>query len=204
MIKIKAHPTADISPKAKIGDNTRIWHQVQIRENTVIGKNCILGKSVYIDKNVMIGDNCKIQNFASIYSGSILKDGVFIGPYACLLNDKKPRAVAPSGILKKEKDWACGKILVKKGSSIGAGAIILPGITLGQFSLIGAGSLVTKSIPDFGMAFGNPARLKGFVCKCGHKLEKKENRRRKFFRMECLNCGEKISIKEEHYKLLGK
>lgn len=165
------HPTADVSPEAMIGEKVNIWHQAQVREGAIIGDNCILAKNVYIDKKVIIGANCKIQNNSSLYHGTVLERGGFIGPHCILTNDKVPRAVTPEGNLKQDADWEEGKILIKEGASLGARTVVLPGITIGRFAMIGAGSVVTKDVPDFGLVYGNPARLKGFVCRCGRKLE---------------------------------
>ena len=169
------HPTAEVSPKAEIGPGTRIWHFVQIREGVIIGKNCIIGKDVYIDFDVKIGDNVKIQNCALIYHGATIEDGVFIGPQACLTNDRTPRAITPDGQLKGAEDWVVGPILVKYGSSLGAGSVILPDVTIGRFSLVGAGAVVTKNVPDHGLVIGNPARRVGYACRCGRKMENRGN-----------------------------
>tara|TARA_Y100000310_G_scaffold94862_1_gene92643 strand:- start:10413 stop:10907 length:495 start_codon:yes stop_codon:yes gene_type:complete len=155
------HSSAEISDKAKIGESTKIWHLSQIRENVKIGNNCVIGKNVYIDRDCIIGDNVKIQNNCSIYFFSEIEDGVFIGPHVCLTNDKKPRAITESGELKGESDWSQGKILIKKGASIGAGSIILPNITIGEYAMVGAGSVVTKDVPDKALVYGNPAVIKG-------------------------------------------
>ncbi|MBS3146802.1 N-acetyltransferase [Candidatus Woesearchaeota archaeon] len=174
MIKkeVQIHPTAEVSNTAQIGENTKIWHQSQIREEAKIGKNCIFGKNVYIDKNVIIGNNVKIQNNVSVYDGVIIEDGVFVGPHVSFTNDKIPRAINPNGSLKLEQsDWKIDKTIVKKGSSIGCGSIILCGTTIGRFALVGAGSVVTKDIPDHALVYGNPARIRGYVCICGKKLQ---------------------------------
>ena len=165
------HPTADISREARIGQKVKIWHQAQIREKVSIGDNCIIAKNVYIDKEVRIGDNCKIQNNSSIYHGGTLEKGVFIGPHCILTNDRYPRAINSDQNIKNDNDWTEGKILIKEGASLGAGVIVLPNITIGKFALIGAGSVVTKDIPDFALAYGNPAKVVAVVCKCGRKLE---------------------------------
>lgn len=165
------HKTAEVSKKSKIGRNTKIWHYVQIRKDTQIGKNCIIGKNVYIDFGVKIGNNCKIQNNCSIYHGTIIEDGVFIGPHVVFTNDKFPRAINPDGSLKSNTDWIVGKILVRCGASIGACSVILPNVTIGKFSMVGAGSVVTKDIPDFALIYGNPARVHGYVNKMGTKVE---------------------------------
>jgi acetyltransferase-like isoleucine patch superfamily enzyme len=164
------HPTADVDPRARIGDGTKIWHHAQVRENAQIGRNCILGKGVFVDFGVRIGDNCKLQNYALVYHGAELEDGVFIGPRACLLNDKLPRAITGAGELKTAADWQVGRILVRRGASVGAGAIILPNVTIGEFALIGAGAVVAQNVPSFALVLGNPARQIGYVCVCGHRL----------------------------------
>lgn len=171
---IKIHRTAEVSSKSKIGTNTKIWHQVQIREGVKIGEHCIIGKGVYIDCGVTIGNNVKIQNYSSIYSNAEIEDGVFIGPYVCLTNDKNPRAINPDSTLKDDSDWVAGMTLIKKGASVGAGSIILPNVTIGEFALIGAGSVVSKNIPDYALVFGIPAKIKGYVCKCGTILTRKK------------------------------
>ncbi len=183
------HPTADVSPKATLGEGTKIWHQAQIREGAVLGRNCILGKGAYVDFGVQIGDNVKIQNRASIYHGVNLENGVFVGPHVIFTNDKLPRAINPDGSLKSDDDWELGLILVKEGASLGAGAIIVTGVTIGRFAMIGAGAVVTKDVPDYGLVYGNPARLAGYVCERGHKVEAKSSGR-----WECPVCGKELAI----------
>ena len=168
--------SADISKEAKIGKNTKIWHQAQIRENSAVGDNCILGKNVYIDSNVKVGNNVKIQNNASIYHGAAIEDGVCIGPNVCLTNDKNPRAINSDYSLKKDSDWEEGKTLVKKGASIGAG------------------SVVTKDIPDYCLAYGNPAEIKGYVCKCGFKATDFEEKA-ELITFKCSKCNIEIKTK---------
>ncbi len=163
-----------ISKGAKIGKNTKVWHFSQVRENAIMGENCIIGKNCYIDFDVKIGNNVKIQNNSSIYHGSTIEDGVFIGPHVCLTNDKVPRAINEDGTLKNNSDWKVGKILIKKGASIGACSVILPNITIGKFAMVGAGSVVTKDVPDFGLVYGNPAKLHGYVDKKGNKVKGKK------------------------------
>jgi len=166
------HITACVSAAAKVGEGTKIWNWCQVRENAVIGTNCILSKGVYIDSGVKIGNNVKIQNNVSVYHGVTIGDGVFIGPHVCFTNDKMPRAVNPDGSLKQADDWEVSPILVKEGAALGANSTILPGVTIGKWALVGSGSVVTKDVPDFGLVYGNPARINGYVCKCGKKIIK--------------------------------
>jgi UDP-2-acetamido-3-amino-2,3-dideoxy-glucuronate N-acetyltransferase len=164
------HPSAEVSPDAQIGQGTRIWRQAHVREHAQIGETCNIGKGVYIDTNVHIGSNVKIQNHASLFEGLTLEDGVFVGPHVCFTNDLLPRAITPDGKLKMADDWVITPTLVKYGASIGAGSIIVCGITIGEFALIGAGSVVTRDVPPHALVFGNPARQHGYVCHCARKL----------------------------------
>lgn len=172
-MKYFQHPSAEVSKKAQVGKGTKIWHYVQIREGARIGENCIVGKEAYIDFNVTIGNNVKIQNRASIYHGTTIQDDVFIGPHVCFTNDKHPRSVNNKGSIRSKDDWKAGKILIKKGASIGAGSVLLPDITIGEYAMVGAGSVVTKDVPPFALAYGNPAQIHGKVRKDGSLVKKK-------------------------------
>lgn len=163
------HPTADVADSAVIGEGTRIWHEAQVRPRVRIGRDCILGKGAYLDEDVVIGDRVKIQNRASIYRECLIEDGVFIGPHVVFTNDRTPRAINTDGSLKDADDWSAGSTVVRTGASIGAGAIILPGLTIGRYAMVGAGTVVTKDVPDHGLVVGNPGRLVGSVCACGVK-----------------------------------
>lgn len=164
------HPTADVSPSAQIGAGTFIWHRAHVREGAMMGANCVVGKDVYIDFGVKIGDNVKIQNGALLYHGVTVEAGVFIGPQVCLTNDRTPRAITANGMLKAASDWSVSPTYIKYGASLGAGAIVLAGLTIGRFAMVGAGAVVTHDVPDFGMVVGVPARLIGYVCACGQRL----------------------------------
>lgn len=168
---IKIHPTAEVSPEATIGDGTLIWHQCQVRPGVSIGSRCILGKGVYLDSEVRIGDNVKIQNYVSVFHGVAIEDGVFVGPHVCFTNDLNPRAINPDGSPKSAGDWQVTPTLVKMGASIGANSTIRCGVEIGRWAMVGAGSVVTRSVPDYGLVYGNPARLHGYVCPCGQKLD---------------------------------
>jgi UDP-2-acetamido-3-amino-2,3-dideoxy-glucuronate N-acetyltransferase len=167
---VSIHPTAEVSADARIGAGTRIWSQAQVREGAVVGAECILGKGSYLDFQVSIGDRCKLQNGVFVFHGFNLQDGVFLGPGVMLLNDHEPRAINPDGTLKTAEDWVASKGLIEHGASVGGGAVALPGIRIGRYALVGAGAVVTRDVPPHGIVYGNPARLHGFACQCGHSL----------------------------------
>jgi UDP-2-acetamido-3-amino-2,3-dideoxy-glucuronate N-acetyltransferase len=169
--KVYVHPTADVSPDATIGAGTRVWHQAQVREGAVVGRQCILGKGSYVDKGVRIGDFCKLQNGVFVYHGFQLEDGVFLGPGVMLLNDKNPRAINPDGTPRADDDWEASEGVVEQGAAVGGGAVVLPGVRIGRMAMIGSGAVVTRDVPERGIVVGNPARLRGFACDCGHVLD---------------------------------
>ncbi|MDO8676509.1 MAG: acyltransferase [Candidatus Azambacteria bacterium] len=193
------HPTAVIEDDVTLGEGTKIWHLSQVRRGSKLGKNCIVGRSVFIDFESKIGDNVKIQNNAILYHETIIEDGVFIGPNVCLTNDRQPRAINPDETLKSADDWEVATTLIQKGAAIGANSVITPGITIGKWVMSGSGSVITKDIPDHALVYGNPARIKGFVCKCGKKLQKiGENN--DVVVTKC-SCGEEIIIPRNIYRL---
>ena len=196
------HPTAEVSPEASIGEGSRIWHQAQVRERARVGRNCILGKGVYVDFGVVIGDNVKIQNGCFVYHGATLEDGVFLGPGVILTNDKSPRAVNPDGSVKTDADWEVGKILVKKGASLGAGVTVLPDVVIGTYAMIGAGAVVTKDVPAHGLMIGCPARLAGFVCFCGGRLTGGKRESDKMMTV-CDRCGRQVAIPSRDWERLA-
>jgi UDP-2-acetamido-3-amino-2,3-dideoxy-glucuronate N-acetyltransferase len=201
-----AHSTADVSPQANIGEGTKVWQHCQVRERAVIGRNCILSKGVYVDSDVRIGNHVKIQNGISIYHGVTLEDGVFCGPHCVFTNDKQPRAVNPDGSLKNIADWMVSETLVRVGASIGAHATIVCGVTVGRWAMIGAGAVVTHDVPDYGLVYGNPARLHGFVCPCGEKLSQEQGTKGEAdgVPMLCPKCGAKVLIPQADYTQLVK
>ena len=182
------HPTADLSQEATVGEGTKIWHQAQVREGAVIGKQCIIGKGAYVDTDVTIGDFCKLQNGVFVFRGFNLEAGVFLGPGAMLLNDKHPRAINPDGTLKQDADWEPSKGVVGYGASVGGGAVVLPGVRVGRMALVGAGAVVTRDVPERGIVTGNPARLVGYACDCGHRLDQREGV------LACPSCGREYQI----------
>ena len=182
------HHTADVAPEARIGPGTRIWHQAQVREGAVVGAQCNIGKGVYIDRDVVVGNRVKIQNRASLYRGVTVEDNVYIGPHVSFTNDRYPRAVNPDGTPKGDGDWSPEPTLVREGASIGAGAVILPGITIGRWALVGAGAVVTTDVPDQALVTGNPARATGYVCVCGRPLTRDADAWR------CETCGKSYTF----------
>lgn len=159
------HESSYIDENVQIGEGTKIWHFCHVMSGARIGKNCTIGQNVFIGRDVVIGDGCKIQNNVSVYEGVTLEENVFCGPSMVFTNDLNPRAAFPKG---RERFV---KTLVKRGCSIGANATIVCGITLGEFSLIGAGAVVTKDVPAYAIVYGVPAKIHGWICECGEKLE---------------------------------
>lgn len=190
---IYIHPTADVSPEATIGDGTRIWHEVQIRERATIGNDCNIGKSTYIDFEVTIGSRCKLQNGVYVYHGAKVAEGVFLGPGVMLLNDTLPRAINPDGTLKSAADWQVSETYIDFGAAIGAGAVILPGTRVGRWAMVGSGAVVTRDVPDYGLVYGNPARLSGFVCPCGQRLISQQEQNDKTI-VSCSACQFETTI----------
>jgi acetyltransferase-like isoleucine patch superfamily enzyme len=145
-----------------VGPGTRIWAFAHVLPGAVIGSNCNVGDHCFIEGGVRIGDDVVVKNGVSLWDGVTIENRVFIGPNAAFTNDLFPRARNPRS--------AWEPTLVREGASIGANATLLCGITVGRYALIGAGAVVTRDVPDFGLVIGNPARQRGFVCRCGQRL----------------------------------
>lgn len=160
------HESANVSNKSKIGSGTKVWINVQVRENSTIGNNCVLSKDVYIDADVSIGNGCKIQNSVSIYKGVEIGDNVFIGPNVAFTNDKVPRAF--------NKDWQITPTKICDGASIGANSTIVCGIIIGEYSMIGAGSVVTRDVKPYTLVVGCPAKYISKIDKAGNRVSEYE------------------------------
>jgi UDP-2-acetamido-3-amino-2,3-dideoxy-glucuronate N-acetyltransferase len=166
----RVHASADLEAGVSVGPGTSIWQRAQVRTGARIGAECVVGRDAFIDVEVSIGNRVKIQNAALVYHGVTVEDGVFIGPNAILTNDRFPRAITATGALARADDWVVSPILLRTGSAIGAGAVVVAGRTVGRFATVGAGAVVTRDVPDHALVVGNPARRLGWVCFCGQRL----------------------------------
>lgn len=198
---LKIHPSAVVDEGAVIGDGTVIWHFSHISAGAVIGKNCSIGQNVLVADNAILGNRVKIQNNVAIFGGVTVDDDVFLGPSCVLTNVTNPRSQVSRKSLYE-------KTLIRRGASIGANATIVCGITLGRYCFIGAGAVITKDVPDYGLALGNPGKLSGFMSRHGHKLRFDENNQaicpesqyryeRVGFKVKCLDLDEDKPLSDE-------
>ena len=178
------HESSYIDENVEIGEGTKIWHFCHIQSGARIGKNCSLGQNVNVANNVVIGDSCKIQNNVSLYEGVELEDGVFCGPSCVFTNVVNPRAFISRKVEFRETR-------IKRGASVGANATIVCGHTVGRYAMVGAGCVVTKDVPDYGLVCGVPGRLAGYVCRCGVGISFEEGR------AVCPACGERYEQDEK-------
>jgi len=160
-LAISIHPTALVATK-NIGDGTRIWAFVNVLAGATIGRDCNICDRCFIENDVVIGDGVTVKCGVSLYDGVRLEDGVFVGPDVSFPNDARPR----SGV----RPDSYPKTILRSGASVGAGTIVLPRVTIGRFAMVGAGSLVTRDVPDYALAYGSPARRHGSVCRCGQTI----------------------------------
>ena len=186
--------TAVVSEDAVVGPATRVWHFAQVREGARIGAQCNIGKGVYVGAGVVIGDRCKVENNASLFEGLTVEDGVFIGPHVVFTNDMRPRATNPDGSLQTAADWTMEHTTVRRGASIGAGAIVIPGLEIGRYAMIGAGAVVTHDVPAHALVVGNPAKQIGWICVCGR--ERMPNGPRGDEELRCDRCKKFSRMKE--------
>lgn len=181
MANAMIHESAYVDDGARIGDGTRIWHFCHVMGGAVIGERCSLGQNVVVMNGVRIGNNVKIQNNVSVYEGVEIQDDVFCGPSMVFTNVINPR----SAISRKSEYQPT---LVKRGTSIGANATIVCGVTLGEYSFIGAGAVITSDVPDFALMLGVPARFAGWMCECGNRLQDGGG-------LLCGECGKSYELK---------
>lgn len=163
------HKTAEIEDGANIGQGSKIWHNCQIKKGAIIGEDCSIGHSCLVCSKTKIGKGCKLQSNIDVWDGVVLEDFVFVGPSAVFTNDPNPRAKYPKSKFPQYGEWK--KTLVKEGASLGANATIMCGIEIGKWAMVGAGAVVTKNVPDYAIVVGNPAKILGWICECGNKIE---------------------------------
>mgnify|MGYP001261218353 CR=1 FL=1 len=156
------HSSALVHETATIGNGTQVWVNVQIREGAKVGRACVISKDVYVDHDVVLGDRCKIQNGVSIYHGVTLGDDVFVGPGVVFTNDRVPRAF--------QNGWTVVPTEVRRGASLGANSTILCGLTIGEYAMVAAGSVVTHDVPDHTLVVGSPARPVAKIDQLGNRL----------------------------------
>lgn len=175
------HESSIIDQPCEIGDHTKIWHFSHIMKDVIIGEKCIISQNVFIASGVVLGNNVKVQNNVSIYRGVICEDDVFLGPSMVFTNVINPRS-----FIERKNEFK--QTLVKKGATIGANATIVCGNTIGRYTFVGAGSVVTKDTPDYSFVYGVPAKQRGWVCRCTEKLTFRDNL------AKCSLCGSKYKM----------
>lgn len=180
------HESSYVDEGCQIGEGSKIWHFSHIMKGSKMGKHCNIGQNVVISPDVTLGDGVKIQNNVSVYTGVICEDGVFLGPSCVFTNVINPRA-----FIERKSEYR--RTVIKKGASIGANATIVCGHDIGQYALVGAGSVVTKDVPDYAMVYGVPAEIRGYVCRCGEQIRFSD------FRAVCPACGKAYHMDENNY-----
>ena len=179
------HDKALVDEKAEIGEGTRIWAHANIQAGAKVGKNCNICDGSFVEKGAVIGDHVTVKHHVSIFDGVTIEDDCFIGSNIAFINDRFPRS-------HREDAWHLEKTLIKKGATLGSNAVVMGGLTIGEYAMIGAGSVVTKDVAPHTMVVGNPARVMGFVCRCGRKLDQK---------MKCAACARQYVLKGKRLTL---
>lgn len=185
------HQTSIVDDGAQIGEGTRIWHFSHIMKDAQIGRKCIIGQNVFVGSGVKIGNGCKIQNNVSLYKAVVIEDDVFCGPSCVFTNVYNPRAFI-------ERKHEFRPTLVKKGTTIGANATIICGVSIGRYALVGAGAVVKQNIPDYALVVGVPAKQIGWICKCGIKLKDFDGGGT----ATCESCGCKYLLEDNEVTML--
>lgn len=180
------HETALVHKEAKIGAKTRLWAFVNVQEGAVIGSACNICDGSFIEKGAVIGNHVTVKHHVAVFTGVTIEDDVFVGSNVAFINDRYPRS-------HRQDAWTLETTLVKKGATIGSNAAILCGVTIGEYAVVGAGSVVVKNVPAYSIVCGNPARAHGYACRCGRKLNSE---------LKC-SCGKQYSLKEDMLVLRG-
>lgn len=178
------HESSCVDEGCTIGTGTKVWHFSHIMSGCTIGERCNIGQNVVISPKVVLGSGVKIQNNVSVYTGVVCEDDVFLGPSCVFTNVINPRAFIP-----RKAEYR--NTLIQRGASVGANATIVCGHTLGKYAMVGAGSVVTRDVPDYALVYGVPAKIRGFVCQCGVQLQFKEQI------AVCPACGKKYKRREK-------
>lgn len=179
------HESSYVDEPCEIGEGTKIWHFSHVMKDSKMGKKCNIGQNVVISPGVTLGNNVKVQNNVSIYTGVICEDDTFLGPSCVFTNVINPRS-----FIERKEEYK--QTIIKKGASIGANSTIVCGYDIGRYAFIGAGAVVTKDIPDYALVVGNPARIIGYVCECGNRLEKRNNE------YKCNICNKEYEMLNEN------
>lgn len=175
------HEKAIVHPQAQVGEGTRIWAFTNIQPGAVIGEKCNICDGCYVESGAVVGNHVTVKNGVEIYNGVTVEDDVFLGAHVTFINDRYPRS-------HRVDEWTLEKTLVKKGATIGANATVLCGVIVGEYAVVGAGSVVTKDVPSYTIVIGNPAKASGHACGCGRKLDKD---------LTCA-CGLKYRMEQGH------
>lgn len=182
---MKVHATAEVAESASVGEETSIWQYCVIQDGVAIGRNCNIGANVFIERGVQIGNRVKIKNNIAIYSGVTVEDDVFLGPNCVFTNVINPRS-----FINRKSEFK--NTVIEKGATIGANATIICGNKIGRYAMVGAGTVVTRNVPDHALIVGNPGKIVGYVCECGCKLDHD---------FRCNECGRKYIKKDKYFEL---
>jgi len=177
------HPNAAVDPGASVGTGVRVWAGAHIMAGAKVGRDCNIGENCFIEGGVTVGDHVTLKNNVALYDGVEVGDGVFLGPSCVFTNVVNPRS-----FVSRKSEFK--KTLVKRGATVGANATIVCGRTVGRYAMIGAGAVVSRDVPDYALAYGCPARIRGWVCRCGVKLDFRDGR------SVCPECGKCYALRD--------